>query len=123
VSSPAGGYSVSIGLILAASVSSAARTIESYPVHRHRFPTSPRRTVSASRGGPSRDSTELVEVITSYSETTNPGVQNPHCVPWHATIARWIGFSVPPGGVSPSTVTTCVASSWHMSWMHDVTAA
>ncbi len=26
---------------------------------------------------------------------TKPGVQNPHCEPWHSTIACWIGLRVP----------------------------
>jgi hypothetical protein len=104
----------SIGFRLCRSVARAERTIESYPVHRHRFPTSPRRTASASTGRPS--------CIRSYSETTNPGVQNPHCAPWPSTIDCWIGFSDCPS-FSPSTVTTCAPSSWNTSWMQLVTAA
>src|ERR1700677_555996 len=115
--------------------------IESYPVHRQRFPTNPRRTAAASifspsdvpnnpgaltsssgtpgedRGGGIRsmrrpppcpspgvpeegengcftsdvDSPGFLGApfpsrIKSYSAIMNPGVQNPHCAPWHLTI-------------------------------------
>ena len=40
-----------------------------------------------------------------HIETTNPGVQNPHCAPWQATIASCTGLSC-PSYFSPSMVTT-----------------
>jgi hypothetical protein len=80
-----GGYSSSSDFRPEGSTAVAARRIESYPVHRHRFPTKPRRACSASSFRP--------PCIRSHSDTTKPGVQKPHCVPWQLTIACWIGFN------------------------------
>ena len=54
------------------------------------------------------------------SAITTPGVQYPHCDPWHSTIARCTGCGSFPQA-SPSTVTTSAASSWNRNRMHEST--
>ncbi len=53
--------------------------------------------------------------------TTKPGVQKPHCEPWHSIIAFWTGVKSHSPPASPSTVTTCVPSSWNIHWMQEST--
>ena len=49
-----------------------------------------------------------------------PGVQNPHCSPWHSTKPRCTGSSRPSCS-SPSTVRTARPSAIAASSVHDLT--
>ena len=53
---------------------------------------------------------------------TNPGVQNPHWLPWCRIIACWTGWSFPPGPAMPSTVRTAFPWIWGSSMMQELTA-
>ena len=69
----------------------------SYPVQRHTWPEMASRT-SASVGSGLRSSSQRAVIIM-------PGVQNPHCSPWHSANATWTGSRTVPR-ISPSTVVT-----------------
>ena len=53
---------------------------------------------------------------------TKPGVQKPHCEPWHSTIACCTGCSEPSGWRRSSTVKSALPSSVGRNWMHALTA-
>src|SRR5205085_892760 len=90
-------------------------------VQRQRFPMHAERTWSGVRLLATEvASPGLLGSNIAHIETTNPGVQNPHCDPWHFTIASCTGLSL-PSYFKPSIVTMCVQSSWHRNWMHEHT--
>ena len=49
-----------------------------------------------------------------------PGVQKPHCSPWHSRKASWTGCSS-PSVASPSIVVTSAPSAWTASTLQDFT--
>ena len=53
---------------------------------------------------------------------TMPGVQKPHCRPWHSRNAACIGCSVPSAAASPSIVRTLAPAACAASTLHDLTA-
>ncbi len=53
---------------------------------------------------------------------TMPGVQKPHCRPWHSLNAFCIGCMVPSALARPSMVVTSVPATWASSTLHDLTA-
>jgi hypothetical protein len=69
-----------------------------YPVHRHRLP--PIASRASSGVGSGFSCRYAVTVV------TKPGVQKPHCRPWHSMKARWTGPSPPSGARQPSIVVT-----------------
>ena len=73
---------------------------ERYPVQRHRWPL--RAYFTSSRESPFDSSSS-----SPCSDTTMPGVQNPHCVPPCSTTASCAGVS-PASRLHPSIVTTCL---------------
>src|SRR5581483_8189937 len=92
-----------------------AAMIPWYPVQRHRLPDRPSR-ISWSLGlGWSRKN--------AVTDTMNPGVQNPHCSPWHCRNASWIGLSDPSAGDRPSIVVTSDPTAWTANIRHDRTAS
>src|SRR5699024_10160989 len=80
--------------------SSAARctapTMFRYPVHRQRLPATISRASSSVGAGSCRNPASIVVM--------KPGVQKPHCSPWHSRNACCTHPSDPSGLVSPSTV-------------------
>ena len=56
-------------------------------------------------------------------DTTNPGVQKPHCRPWASCRARCTVLSSPSGGVKPSIVVTSPPSAWTANMRQARTAA
>src|SRR5688572_7853808 len=50
-----------------------------------------------------------------------PGVQKPHCRPWHSQKPCWTGWR-DPFRASPSIVVTSRPSAWTASIVHDLTA-
>ena len=92
-----------------------ALTICEYPVHRHIFPRICSRISSSEGFGFSsrRD----------FPMSTIPGVQKPH---WTAPCSRkdcWIGWRLPSGFASPSTVKTSLPSIPMASVRHDSTGS
>src|ERR1700730_7538057 len=84
-----------------------ARRIEAYPVQRQRLPAMPS-VISSSLGHGLSASRPMTAI-------RKPGVQNPHCSPWHSWNARCTGCRAAPSGARPSTVVTswpsaCTAS-------------
>src|SRR5262249_8519742 len=73
------------------------RTIVVYPVHRQIWPEMASRMVSSSGSGFLSSRARAVIII--------PGVQKPHCSPWHRTKPSCTGSSRPSIS-SPSTVRT-----------------
>ena len=53
----------------------------------------------------------------AHSDITKPGVQKPHCEPWHSTIACCTGCSAPPSPCRSSTVKSALPSSVGRNWM------
>ena len=84
----------------------------SYPVHRHTCPDIASRT-SASLGSGLRSSSQRAVIII-------PGVQNPHCSPWHSANATWTGSRTVPR-ISPSTVVTRRPSAMTARTVQDFT--
>jgi hypothetical protein len=66
-------------------------------------------------GGMSRSS--------AVSDMTKPGVQKPHCSPWHSRSAACTGDNVPSGDAMPSTVLTSMPSACIANIRHDRTAS
>jgi len=87
-------------------------TMFSYPVHRQTWPDIASRTSSAV--GPELLSSSQRAVISM------PGVQKPHCSPWHSAKAVCIGSSA-PCFVSPSTVVTRCPSAMTARIVQDLT--
>ena len=69
--------------------------------------------ISASSGSGLRSSSQRAVIIM-------PGVQNPHCSPWHSTNPCCTGSSRPSCS-SPSTVRTACPSAIAASSVHDLT--
>src|SRR5438874_8523237 len=67
-----------------------------YPVQRQRLPSSSARIVFSSALG--------CLCTRSIALITIPGVQKPHCRPWHSLNAACIGCSVPSAAARPSMV-------------------
>jgi len=84
----------------------------SYPVHRQTWPDIASRT-SAAVGSWLLSSSHLAVIIM-------PGVQKPHCSPWHSAKAVCIGSSAPPTA-RPSTVVTRCPSAMTASTVQDLT--
>src|ERR1700730_1030585 len=85
-----------------------ARRIEAYPVQRQRLPAMPS-VISSSLG-------EGLSASRPMTAIRKPGVQKPHCSPWHSWNARCTGCSASRSAARPSTVVTswpsaCTASS------------
>src|SRR5207253_11072928 len=81
-----------------AAARSTERRIDAYPVQRHRLPAIPS-SISCAEGlgcCASRPTTDI----------TNPGVQNPHCRPWHSWNACCTGCSGAWSRARPSMVVT-----------------
>ena len=77
-------------------------TMFSYPVHRQTWPDIASRT-SAAVGSSLLSSSQRAVIIM-------PGVQKPHCSPWHSRNAACIGCSL-PFRARPSMVVTCAPSA------------
>ena len=97
---------------------STDRTMFSYPVQRQICPDSASR-ISSGDGSGLRSSSHRAVIIM-------PGVQKPHCSPWHSAKPCWIGSSPPPASPSPfmarpSTVRTLRPSAMAASTVHDFT--
>jgi hypothetical protein len=84
----------------------------SYPVQRQTWPEIASRT-SASVGSGLWSSSHRAVIIM-------PGVQKPHCSPWHAANASWTGSSL-LRAASPSTVVTRCPSAMTASTVQDLT--
>ena len=84
----------------------------SYPVHRQICPDSASRICSGDGSGLWSSSHRAVIIM--------PGVQNPHCSPWHSAKPCWTGSSLPPRARS-STVRTRRPSAMAASTVHDFT--
>jgi hypothetical protein len=52
---------------------------------------------------------------------TMPGVQKPHCRPWHSLKAACIGCMVPSASAMPSMVVMSAPAAWATSVLHDLT--
>src|SRR6202012_4678299 len=87
-------------------------TMFSYPVHRQTCPDIASRT-SASVGSGLLSSNHRAVIIM-------PGVQKPHCSPWHAAKASWTGSSR-LRLARPSTVVTRRPSAMTASTVQDLT--
>ena len=59
----------------------------------------------------------------AVTDTTKPGVQNPHCRPWHSWNACCTGLSVPSAAARPSTVVTSAPSACTANSRHERTAS
>jgi len=89
----------------------------SYPVHRQTWPDIASRT-SAAVGSWLLSSSHRAVIIM-------PGVQKPHCSPWHSAKAVCMGSSAPPPtcppAARPSTVVTRCPSAMTASTVQDFT--
>jgi hypothetical protein len=97
-------------------------TMFSYPVHRQTWPDIASRTSAADGRGLLSSSHRAVIIM--------PGVQKPHCSPWHSAKASCTGSSAPPPpcplppcppAASPSTVVTRRPSAMTASTVQDLT--
>ena len=70
---------------------------------------------SRRRSGPASSSSRAL------AASSIPGVQNPHCSPWQARNASWMGCS-PSASASPSTVSTSAPSACTASIRHESVA-
>src|SRR6185312_7088313 len=89
------------------------RTMFSYPVHRQIWPERASRMASSLGSGLRFSSQRAVSIM--------PGVQKPHCRPWHWANAFWTGSRVPPMVARPSTVKTRRPSAIAASTVQDLT--
>ena len=102
------------------------------PLPRRR-PGAPRRRCPGSRCSDTGCPTALRESPSSVgfgwsrrnavTDTTNPGVQKPHCRPWQSRNAACTGESSPSGPAMPSTVVTSAPSACTANTRHARTAA
>ena len=91
-----------------------ARTMFWYPVQRQMLPSSSSRiSPSLALGWFLHRSTALI---------TMPGVQKPHCRPWHSLNAACMGCMVPSADAMPSMVVTSAPCACTASMAQDLTA-